>query len=150
MSTVKTRSQVSAGGVAYRFMDSRVEVALIAVGEENRWQLPKGQVGKNETTEQAASREVQEEAGVATELIEMIDKIEYWFYVGAAARRARVHKHVYFYLMRYRSGDPGLHDQEVNEARWVEIGQALEMLNFESEKNILSRAREMIFEMQER
>lgn len=150
MSTVKTRSQVSAGGVAYRFMDSRVEVALIAVGEENRWQLPKGQVGKNETTEQAASREVQEEAGVETEIIEMIDKIEYWFYVGAAAHRARVHKHVYFYLMRYRSGDPGLHDQEVNEARWVEIGQALEMLNFESEKNILSRAREMIFEMQER
>ena len=148
MTTGKTRSQVSAGGVAYRIMDSRVEVALISVGEENRWQLPKGQVGKNETNEQGALREVQEEAGVETELIDLIDIIEYWFYVGANAGRARIHKHVYFYLMRYRSGDPGLHDQEVNEARWVEIGQALEMLNFESEKKILSRAREMIVEMQ--
>jgi 8-oxo-dGTP diphosphatase len=146
MSPIQTKNQVSAGGVAFRSLDSVIEVALISVGEENHWQLPKGQVGKDETLEQAALREVREEAGVSTELIRLIDKIDYWFYVGPTGNRLRIHKFVYFYLMRYESGDPTLHDHEVNEARWVEINQAEGMLNFESEKAILIQAHKMIDE----
>ncbi|MFY9574235.1 MAG: NUDIX domain-containing protein, partial [Blastocatellia bacterium] len=74
-----TKLQISAGGVAFRNRKGRIEVALISVGPENRWQLPKGIVDKGESTEQAAIREVREEAGVNTEVIERIDKVEYWY-----------------------------------------------------------------------
>ena len=40
MSTFETKEQVSAGGVVCRRLGGRVEVALISVGEQNRWQLP--------------------------------------------------------------------------------------------------------------
>ena len=64
MAKAKTRLEVSAGGVAFRRRDSVIEVALISVGGQNRWQLPKGIVDSKESTEAAAVREVREEAGI--------------------------------------------------------------------------------------
>lgn len=119
-------------------------MVLISVGEEQRWQLPKGRVDEQETSEEAAQREVSEEAGIETELLAPIDEIDYWFYITKGGERQRVHKFVKFYLMRYLSGDPHDHDQEVMEARWVEIDRAHEMLAFENEKNVISKAKNLI------
>jgi 8-oxo-dGTP diphosphatase len=146
MGEVKTNLQVSAGGVAYRVQDGQVQIALISVGESNRWQLPKGRVDKDESNEAAAMREVREETGIVTELVGLIDKIDYWFYASGRGGRYRVHKYVYFFLLRHLSGETSDHDQEVNEARWVEIDQAIEMLNFESEKEVARKAKALIAE----
>jgi NADH pyrophosphatase NudC (nudix superfamily) len=51
---------------------------------------------------------------------------------------------VHFFLLRYLSGDTNEHDHEVNEARWVQIDQAVEMLAFENEKRVVSQAKGMI------
>ena len=140
-----TKEQVSAGGVVFRRRGRRVEAALISVGEKSRWQLPKGLVGRNESPEAAALREVREETGCACELVAPIEVAEYW-YVGTArgGGRVRFHKFVHFYLMRYASGDVSAHDAEVNEARWFEIGRAGAALAFKSERQIAARARAMI------
>ena len=118
--------------------------ALISVGEDNRWQLPKGLVDKGESTEAAAVREVREETGIETEVVERIDKVEYWYFWKEEGKRVRYHKFVYFYLLRYKSGDVADHDREVNEARWVEIDGAVKMLAFDSEKKIVKEAMELI------
>lgn len=136
--------QVSAGGVVFREQLGRTEVALISVGEDGRWQLPKGLVDKGESTEAAAVREVREEAGVDAEVVERIDKIEYWYYWNEGPQRVRYHKFVYFYLLRFTGGDVSRHDYEVNEARWVGIDQAMDMLAFDNEKQIMERARQML------
>jgi 8-oxo-dGTP diphosphatase len=146
MSKIPTKLQISAGGVAFRKHRGRIEVAIISVGDKARWQLPKGIVDKGETAETAASREVREEAGIETELVEQIDKIEYWYYAEERGERIRFHKFVYFYLLRYKSGDVRDHDHEVNEARWEEIDEAHRMLAFASEKKVVERAKEMIVE----
>jgi 8-oxo-dGTP diphosphatase len=117
---------------------------LISVGEEKRWQLPKGLVGKGEDAEAAALREVREEGGVETELLDLIDQIEYWYYSSSRGKRIRFHKFVYFYLMRYLSGDVDDHDGEVNEAAWFEINNAVGILAFSSEKKIVEKAEQMI------
>ena len=70
--------------------------------------------------------------------------MEYWFYAAHDGRRVRYHKFVYFFLLRYRSGDVGDHDHEVNEARWFEINRALELLNFESDRKIVRMALEKV------
>lgn len=144
MSKAPTRLQVSAGGVAFREEGGGVQVALISVGDTRRWQLPKGIVGAQEAPEAAALREVREEAGVTTEMVGQIDKVEYWYYSTDRGARVRFHKFVYFYLLRYESGDVGDHDHEVNEARWVEIDEAVKMLAFDGEKKVVKRAKEMI------
>lgn len=144
MSKVPTKLQISAGGVAFRKQGGQLEVALISVGVTNRWQLPKGIVDKGESTEDAAVREVREEAGVDTEVIDRIDKVEYWYVAKEKGGRVRYHKFVYFYLLRYKAGDVSDHDDEVNEARWVEINDAIKLLAFESEKRIVEKAKELI------
>jgi 8-oxo-dGTP diphosphatase len=144
MSPIQTKTQVSAGGVAFHLRDDETYVALISVGKGPRWQLPKGLVDKDESIEAAAMREVREEAGIETDLIQPIDRIEYWFNAANLNGRFRCHKFVHFYLLRYRSGDVSDHDHEVNEARWVEINRAVLMLSFPSERKVLKQAKKII------
>lgn len=144
MGQIPTLTQISAGGVAFRRQGSKVEIALISVGQESRWQLPKGLLDDGEQTEATAMREVREEAGIETEMIGLIDTIEYWYYSINRGARVRYHKFVHFYLLGYKSGEVSDHDHEVNEARWVEIDAAQRMLAFGGEKKIVERAREML------
>jgi 8-oxo-dGTP pyrophosphatase MutT (NUDIX family) len=144
MSTFETKEQVSAGGVVYRRRGGKTEVALISVGEAARWQLPKGLVGRGETPEGAALREVAEETGLGCEIVAELERVEYWFFSKGGARRVRFHKFVHFYLMRFVSGDVSGHDDEVNEARWVEIEEAGKMLAFKGERKAVEQAREML------
>lgn len=136
--------QVSAGGVVFRTVDKRTEVVIVLMLPDLRWQLPKGIIDDGETPEQAGLREVREEAGVDAELVAPIETIEYWFVAAWNGERRRIHKNVHFFLMKYRSGSVSDHDHEVDEARWVEIGQAIEMLEFKSEKEIVEKAVKMI------
>src|SRR5215211_3349493 len=144
MSTFETREQVSAGGVVYRRRGRKIEVALISVGEAARWQLPKGLVGRGESPAEAALREVREETGLLCEAVAELERVEYWYFSKGGARRVRFHKFVHFYLMRFVSGDVSGHDDEVNEARWVDTEEAEGMLAFKGEKKALSEAREML------
>ncbi len=128
----------------FRREAGQCEVALICVGDNNRWQLPKGLVDKGESTEDTALREVREEAGIVTEVVDRIDSVEYWYYSKEQGKRAHYHKFVYFYLLRYKSGDVRDHDHEVNEARWVNIDDAIKMLAFDNEKKIVKKAKELI------
>lgn len=141
---IPTSGQISAGGAAFRQNKGQTEVVLISVGEPPRWQLPKGLVDKDETPEAAAVREVREEGGVDCELLSLIETIEYWYYSSHKGGRTRFHKFVHFFLLRYHSGDPGNHDREVNEACWVAIDQAVDMLAFANERKVVQKAKEMI------
>lgn len=145
MSPYPTANAVSAGGVVFRQQDHQVDIALILVGPKLRWQLPKGTLNPDEQIEQAALREVREETGIVAELLDLLERIEYWFYATRAGQRVRFHKFVHFYLMRFQSGDVKDHDHEVEEARWVEIDEAIEMLAFDSEKKIVEKARDWIW-----
>ena len=141
---METRKQVSAGGAAFREMDGKLEVALVLMIPEMRWQLPKGIIDPGETPEQAALREVREEAGIECELVEPIETIEYWFVDSRSGTQVRIHKFVHFYLMRYVSGDVADHDHEVAEARWFPVDEAISTLAFDSEKSVVILGRDAL------
>jgi len=141
---VPVKEQVSAGGVVFRGDKGKIEVVIISVGGQNRWQLPKGMVEKGESPETAAVREAREEAGVSSEVVQLIETIEYWYAGLDNGIRVRFHKRVHFYLLRYVSGDTKDHDWEVNEARWVPIDDATSQLTFDNERRVMERARELI------
>lgn len=141
---ITTMYQISAGGVAFRWQDSNPEVAIVSVKPSLRWQLPKGIVDPSETPEATAVREVREEAGIETDLLRLIETIEYWYRSVKAGKPVRYHKFVHFYLLQYRSGDVADHDHEVEESRWVRFEEAIEMLAFKSEREVVEKAWEMI------
>lgn len=138
---METLHQVSAGGVAHRVDDGRIEVVVIKTSSEGRWQLPKGMIDPGETAEIAALREVREEAGITCQIIEPLDVIEYWFVGAFDGPKKRYHKKVHFYLMKFLEGDVNEHDHEVVEARWVGIDQAGRMLAFDGEKDLIVKAK---------
>jgi 8-oxo-dGTP pyrophosphatase MutT (NUDIX family) len=142
--SLATLEQISSGGVAFRATQTSIEVALISVGKDARWQLPKGLVDAGESPEVTAVREVREEAGIETELLQQIETIEYWYVGNKGKQRVRFHKFVHFFLLRYIAGQVSDHDWEVNEARWVPVEQAKEMLSFKSERQALEKAEKLI------
>ncbi len=140
---MKTRTEVSAGGVVFRPRDSGFDVALIRT-HEGRWQLPKGWVEPGEPKERTAVREVREEAGLDAEVIGELDRIEYWYRATYEPEPARVHKFVHFYLLRYLDGSTDDHDHEVIEARWFGIGEAQAVLAFADERRMVALAQDAL------
>jgi 8-oxo-dGTP diphosphatase len=141
---MKTQERTSAGGVAFRNNGDTVEIALIRTSREGRWQLPKGIIDPGETPEQAALREVREEAGIECELGEKIDSIDYWYVDRWGSEPVRIHKFVHFFIMKYDSGDVADHDHEVAEVCWAGLDQAVDLLAFPAEKAVASRAKGML------
>lgn len=141
---IVTLDQVSAGGVAIRRTDGPPEIAIVCMKPKLRWQLPKGIVDPGETPQVTAVREVREEAGVETELVRLIETIEYWYRSVQNGRPVRYHKFVHFYLLRFVGGEISDHDHEVEEARWATFEEALELLEFKGEREVVEKAREMV------
>lgn len=141
---IVTQDQVSAGGVAYRKAGSKLQTVIVSVKPSLRWQLPKGIVDPGETPDVTAVREVREEAGVETDLLELIETVEYWYQRVQYGKRIRYHKFVHFYLLQYKAGDVSDHDHEIAEARWVSFDEAIKRLAFKSERGVVEKAQGLI------
>ena len=140
---MRTRSEVSAGGVVYRRSDDAVEVVLAARRTRRgdlAWGLPKGLVEPDETPEQAAVREVQEETGLEAEVEASLGEIRY-FYVWEGVR---VRKAVHFFLMRATGGDVSQHDHEMEDVRWFPFAVTLRRATYKGEREVLQRAAERL------
>lgn len=146
MPAMQTRLEVSAGGVVYRRRGDETDVCLIATQGGKAWQLPKGIIENGESAEDAAMREVAEETGLRGDLRGSLERIEYWYVWEADGVRTRVHKYVDFFLISYTSGSTDDHDNEVDDACWFPIGEALEKLSFDGERSVMRLAAEVIAE----
>ena len=98
--------------------------------------LPKGHPEPGETAEQAALREVREEAGLTAEIQAKLGDVRYWYSLHGE-RRFKV---VSFFLCRYRSGSVRDHDHEVDAALWVPLVEAPGRLEYRGEREMAQRA----------
>jgi 8-oxo-dGTP pyrophosphatase MutT (NUDIX family) len=134
---MSSKEERSAGGVVVRGEETLVIVPTRRAVDGSRvLGLPKGHIDPGESAPQAAAREVREEGGVEVELVQELGEVRYWY-----RRQGRaVPKSVVFYLFRYVAGDPDDHDEEVEEARWMELGEAQRALTYPGEREMVGRA----------
>jgi len=118
--------------------DDRLEVCLINPVGRRVWGLPKGGVEPGETPEQAALREVAEETGMSGVVERELGSIDYWFY--ARDRGGRIHKTVHYFLVRATDGSTEAHDEEVREARWIDARDALHLMTYPNEREMVRKA----------
>lgn len=133
------KREFSAGGIV---LNNSGLVLLTQNSANHHWGFPKGNVGKSETTKEAALREVKEEAGVKAEIIQKVGDSKYVY--THPASKEKVFKIVTMFLMKYISGDTKDHDWEVEEAKWFSPDEALKTLSFSQDKSLLKKALEIV------
>ncbi len=107
------------------------------------WSFPKGwidtknqesRIKNQETPEEAALREVREEGGVEAKIVRKLPTIKIFF----KNKGETVMKFITYFVMEWEKDIPEGHDWETEEVKWVTKGQALEMLAFKNEKELLA------------
>src|SRR4051794_25314038 len=116
----------AAGGVVLR--DGRV--AVVHRNRYDDWSLPKGKLDPGETWEQAALREVREEIGLRCRLGRELDAVHYTDHKGRA-------KTVRYWVMEVEGGEFEPND-EVDEVRWLEPREAVGLLSYERDRELVS------------
>jgi len=141
-----TVEEVSAGGVVVQKLDGELQVAIIARinrGGRLEWCLPKGHPEGTESYAEAAVREIEEETGIAGDILAPLGSIDYWFTVSGH----RVHKTVHHFLLRATGGfltienDP---DHEAVDVAWVPLAELGRKLSFPNERRITDLAKDLL------
>jgi ADP-ribose pyrophosphatase YjhB (NUDIX family) len=137
--------EFSAGGLVVDLAGDVPRGALI--GRTDRqgrllWSLPKGHIEAGETAEQAALREVEEETGIAGEIVAELGVIDFWF----VAEGRRIHKTVRHYLMRRVGGELSDADVEVDEVAWVPLSEMRRQLAYPDERGLVDAAGRLLAE----
>jgi 8-oxo-dGTP pyrophosphatase MutT (NUDIX family) len=129
--------EFSAGGLVVRRMRGRPFIAAVRVKEGTVLALPKGHIEPGESGAETAVREVREETGIDSRLVEKLDDIRYWY----TRDDARVLKVVSFFLLAYRSGSVRDYQrEEVDDAEWIPLEEAPERLAYRGEQQMARAA----------
>jgi len=104
---------------------------LIIQQLEGHWGFPKGHVEEGETEVETAIREIKEETNIDVEIEEKFR------YVERYSPKEDVEKDVVFFVARKIGGEISAQEEEVQNIKWVSCSEAMEMLTFESSKNVL-------------
>jgi len=121
-------------------------VALMARfnrGGKLEWCIPKGHLEQDETSEQAAIREVFEETGLEAQIIEYLGEVNYQFIQDGF----KISKTVHVYLMQQTGGELSFDKdphKEASELEWVQVSELLARLSHGNEKRIAKVAIELI------
>ena len=123
----------AAGGLVVREREGAREIAVVHRPKYDDWSLPKGKLAAGEDWAEGALREVEEETGQRCELGPPLDTTHYTDGKGRA-------KEVRWFCMRPLGGEfvPG---DEVDELRWLEPDQALELLDYEHDRRLVESLR---------
>jgi 8-oxo-dGTP pyrophosphatase MutT (NUDIX family) len=115
-----------AGGVVYRLDNGRRAYLLVrSRTSAPEWVFPKGHIEAGETPEQAATREVQEEAGVRARVVALLGLLTIG--EGAAA----------MFLMAYEDTCSSPPERDI---KWLDFERALETLTFKESRDLLKAA----------
>lgn len=132
------RQLYSAGGLVFRRSSGSTELALISIKNNTIWTIPKGIIDKDETAEQAAVREIEEETGLKSSIIEQIGQKSYWFFLKDENVKCR--KTVTYFLLEHIGGSINSRCCEVDDARWFKTDDAINAVFYKSDKDMIQNA----------
>jgi 8-oxo-dGTP pyrophosphatase MutT (NUDIX family) len=126
--------EFSAGGVVLREGQALL-IRTRDLSGRTVWTFPKGKLDEKETSPQAAIREVEEETGWRCRIEAELPRSQYWF----QREGRRVKKTVRWFRM-VPVEQVGRPDEEVDEAAWVPVREAMVRLTYDSDRELLKAA----------
>lgn len=122
----------AAGGVIVR----NGQIAVVHRPHREDWSLPKGKLEAGESFSVAAIREIQEETGFDVVLGDELTEVRYEDHKGRP-------KLVRYWLMSITRGEFAAND-EVDELRWLAPNDAIALLTYENDHDVVREAAERI------
>jgi len=133
----------SSGGIIFTKANNVIQVALISTKNNTVWTIPKGLIDKGEKPENTAIREIMEETGLVGRVVDKLGENSYWFYLKEKNMKCR--KTVSYFLLAYVSGKIEDYGREVDEAKWFALDDALKIVSYSSDRDIIEKAKEKLF-----
>lgn len=121
----------AAGGLVWRDSARGREVAVIHRARYGDWTLPKGKLNPGEDWKDAAVREVKEETGCSVQVKDFAGTVSY-----ETGGRQKV---VQYWNMEPVGESKFEPSEEVAEIRWLSVQKALEVLDYDGEREILRK-----------
>lgn len=119
----------ASGGVVLRSGFGDPEILVVHRKRYDDWSLPKGKDEPGETPEQAALREVIEETGQPVRVIAPLGRTQ--FATGSGV------KDVDWFAMRATRPAEFVANDEVDQARWVSVGEVDQLLSYEGDRSLV-------------
>ncbi len=130
----------SCGAVVFRRINEEYRFLLIKNRRSNHWGFPKGHMEKGETRQQTAIREVLEETGIHIDIIDGFCR-DSRYRIGS-----RIEKRVEVFLASTKDTQTIIQKEEIEDYIWLRYPEALNMLKFENDKDILMSVNEFMQE----
>jgi 8-oxo-dGTP pyrophosphatase MutT (NUDIX family) len=122
-----------AGAIAVRGQGDEAEVVIVRARRSPAWIFPKGHIDAGETAEQAAVRELAEEAAVVGEALTVVGSLRF--------RSGSEPVEVTYYLVRFLRSVPPTEQREV---RWCRFPEARALLTYEDTRRLLDAAQALV------
>ena len=128
----------SCDAVIFRKHHGNTELLLIKHTNGGHWSFPKGHVEPGETEAQTALREVREETGLEVQIDTSFREV-----VSYSPRKDTI-KNVVYFLAWVKSKEIRPQPEEVSQVKWVEISLAPKWLNYDNDRQLVSRVKAII------
>lgn len=128
----------SCGAIVYRKYHGNTEILLIKSIKSGHWSFPKGHMEEGETEEETAKREIKEETGLDVLLDTGFREI-----VTYSPKR-NTKKTVVYFVAIAASHELIPQKDEIAELKWLEIGQAQNVLSYDNDRLIVNKAKSFI------
>lgn len=130
----------SCGAVVFRRINEEYRFLLIKNRRSNHWGFPKGHMEKGETREETAKREVLEETGIHIDIIDGFCR-DSRYRIGS-----KIEKRVEVFLASTKDTQTIIQREEIEDYIWLRYSDALQMLKFDNDKDILMSVRDFMLE----
>lgn len=135
------RHELSAGAFVYKIERGRALFLVMLHDDRKSWDLPKGHVEKGESMEQAARREIKEEAGIAAEFLPSFrEQINYIF----SERGGRIYKTVLYFISKVGTDTRIRVSEEHDAYKWLTYDDALKTTTYRTMKQLLPKVDDYI------
>ena len=133
------KHEVSSGAVVFTRKENDVYFVIVKSLEGN-YGFPKGHIEGMETEKETALREIYEEIGIRPQIIDGFRTMDEYI----IPNKEEIIKEVIYFVAEYDNQQICYQEEELDGAYLIKYEDAMEVLNFDSSKRILSEAKDFI------
>jgi ADP-ribose pyrophosphatase YjhB (NUDIX family) len=119
-----------AGGIV--FYANKV---LIVKNDKGEWTIPKGKISESDIASEVAPQKVKDEVEVEAKVLDMAGDTMYEFY--SKTRHQKVCNAIMWYIMESDNTEYNINDEDIKEAGFFKVKDALDMLAHNKEKSLV-------------